>query len=183
MLDGMSFFDDAPSTPSDLQHGGSWDRPFAQFPHVALTDTLLLARTNEVAVAVEAIWAFKSGFEFWLKMLFRAPAPAPDEQTNHQSLHIGLQFADGRRVANVSKVPDPVGSVAAGLLMKPVSFGGGQYYRSRSYWVWPLPPAGPLVFACEWPAFHIGEQQVTVDANLILDASDRSFQVWPDDSR
>jgi hypothetical protein len=45
--------------------------------------------------------------------------------------------------------------------------------------VWPLPPPGPLVLACEWSAFNIGEERAQVDAQLILDAPKHSVQIWP----
>jgi hypothetical protein len=53
-------------------HGGPWDRPEGEFPSAAAS-ALLLARTEEVAVAVTAIWAFKAGFEFWVWAQFRHP--------------------------------------------------------------------------------------------------------------
>lgn len=131
-----------------------------------------------VAVALTAIWAFKAGFEFWIKAQFRHDGPALETCPDDQSLHVGLQFADGRRVANVGNVSEPAGSVPAGLILSPRSSGGGRRHRNRSYWVWPLPPAGPLTFVCEWAAFDIPEQRAEVDAQLILNAAQRSVQVW-----
>ena len=52
---------------------------------------------------------------------------------------------------------------------------------AASYYVWPLPPDGPLRFVCEWPAYGIGESRVEMDAALILDASARAVRFWPDD--
>ena len=55
------------------------------------------------------------------------------------------------------------------------SVGGGAPYSFFSrWWTWPLPPAGPLEFVCEWPAFDIAESRVGIDAQLILDAAQRS---------
>jgi hypothetical protein len=48
--------------------------------------------------------------------------------------------------------------------MNPVSFGGGHLHQDRSYWVWPLPPVGPLTFMCEWAAFDIPEMLADTDA-------------------
>ena len=168
--------------------GGPWDGPYpqggpgdpseAEFPSVAVS-ALLLARAEVVAVAVTAIWAFKAGFEFWVWAQFRHSAPALEEETDEQSLHIGLQFADGRKVANVGRMPEPAGSEQAGLILSPRSMGGGLRQSNRRYWVWPLPPAGPLAFVCEWSAFDIPETRTEVDAQLILDAAERSIRIWP----
>jgi len=45
---------------------------------------------------------------------------------------------------------------------------------------WPLPPAGPLEFVCEWPAFGIAESRAGIDARLILDAARHSVRLWPE---
>ena len=44
---------------------------------------------------------------------------------------------------------------------------------------WPL--AGPLEFVCEWPTFGIAETRADIDAQLILDAAQRSIRLWPED--
>jgi hypothetical protein len=177
----MGFFDNVSRIGADTPYprGGRWDPPAAEFPIVAVS-ALLLARTEVVAVVVTAIWAFKAGFEFWIKAQFRHDGPALATEPDERSLHVGLLFADGRKVANVGSVSEPAGSVPTGLILSPRSSGGGRRHRDRSYWVWPLPPAGPVTFVCEWAAFNIPEQRAEVDAQLILDAARRSVQVWPE---
>jgi hypothetical protein len=180
----MGFFDDAP--PSRERHGAGagWSQPKAEFPHVALADAVILARTQEVAVAITAIWAFSTGFEFWMAARFQQDVPLIADVDDQPSLlmRIGVQFADGRRVANLGQAPEPSGSMPSGLLLRPMSFGGSRLDRNRSYWVWPLPPPGPLTFAFEWAAFDIGEGRVEVDAQLIIDAATRSVPIWDDDT-
>ena len=176
----MGFFDDAGPERDWERRGGVWKRPDAELPRAA-ESALLLARTDAVAVAVTAIWAFRSGFEFWVATLFRQPGPALQKEPDDQSLHIGLRFADGRKVANVGHVPGPAGSVPGNLILSPLSFGGGMFSRSRSYWVWPLPPAGPMTFVCEWAAFGIPETSMDVDAEPILRAATQTIKLWPED--
>jgi hypothetical protein len=177
----MGFFDGVSGVSPDAPYprGGPWDPPSAEFPRVAAS-AVVLARTEVVAVAITAIWAFTAGFEFWVHALFRHDGRALEKQPDDQVLHVGLQFADGRKVANVGPVAEPAGSVPAGLILRPRSFGGGRRHQDRSYWVWPLPPAGPLSFFCEWAAFGIPESHADVDAQLILDAAAHSVQVWPE---
>jgi hypothetical protein len=47
--------------------------------------------------------------------------------------------------------------------------------------VWPLPPAGPLEFICQWPVYGIGETRIGIDGQLILDAARQSVQLWSED--
>jgi hypothetical protein len=132
----MGFFDGvsrvSPDTP--YPRGGRWDPPSAEFPRVA-TSAVLLARTQVVAVGIRAIWAFAAGFEFWVHAQFRHDGPALERRPDDQSLHVGLQFADGRKAANVGRVAEPAGSILAGLVLSPHSFGGGRRHQDRSYWV------------------------------------------------
>ena len=58
---------------------------------------LLLARTDAVAVIVAAVWAFRDGFTFWVRAPFRQAGAGLDERPDEQALHIGVQFADGRK--------------------------------------------------------------------------------------
>jgi hypothetical protein len=45
-------------------------------------------------------------------------------------------------------------------------------------WVWPLPPAGPLTFVCEWPAAGIEFTRTEVDAQPLLDAATQAQQIF-----
>ncbi len=49
------------------------------------------------------------------------------------------------------------------------------------YWVWGLPPPGPLVFVCEWPARGIGQSRMQADARLVLETAERAVPIWPED--
>jgi hypothetical protein len=176
----MGFFDDAPRPRPDepAPQGHPWDPPAAELAKAGAS-ALLLARTEVVAVAITAVWAFREGFEFWVGAQFRRRGLALQDTSDEQSLHLGVQFADGRKVANVGRLPDPAGSAAGGLILSPRSFGGGHWQKNRTYWVWPLPPPGPLAFVCEWAAFGIPESRAEIDAQLILDAAADSIQLWP----
>jgi hypothetical protein len=59
---GVGFFDDIPR-PDDSLCGRQcrpWEPPVAEFPCAVATGPLGLARTEEVAVAVIGVWAFKA---------------------------------------------------------------------------------------------------------------------------
>ena len=56
--------------------------------------------------------------------------------------------------------------------------GGGPRSLFTRWWAWPLPPAGPLEFVCQWSVLEIPETRASIDAQLILDAAGRSVQLW-----
>jgi hypothetical protein len=175
----MGFFADAPEPRESRGNGAAWRPPAGQYPAPALTSAIELARTDEVALAIIAILAYTTGFEFYLTARYRRHGAALRLDAEFGGLRFGLQFADGRKATNVRSVPDPAGSEQAGLTLSPTSFGGGQRHRSRWYWVWPLPPPGPVTFICEWADHGIGERSAVVDGQDILAAAARSIWLWP----
>jgi hypothetical protein len=46
------------------------------------------------------------------------------------------------------------------------------------FWVWPLPPEGPLAFVCEWPFEGLELQRKEIDAAVIRDAAAKARQLW-----
>ena len=58
---------------------------------------------------------------------------------------------------------------------------GNQRAWNAQFWLWPLPPPGPLVFVTEWPIAGIDLTRVEVDADLILEASLEAQELWPDE--
>jgi hypothetical protein len=89
-----------------------------------------------------------------------------------------VQFSDGRTA--ISGRP-PGDSEPTGPLLQSRGGGGTSHSQLLRWWVWPLPPAGPLEFICQWPVYGIGETRIGIDGQLILDAARRSVQLWPED--
>jgi hypothetical protein len=192
----VSFFEQftavPPAEPEPEPERPPWFKPQAQLPAVVPVE-LVLARTEAAAVLLSAVRAYRTGFEFTVVALVRErirsgrrlesvhahpPAgvdPGPD------FLRFGLRFADGRSAANLphSEPPDTGDPAsAAPMLMRQHGSGDGQRWE-HDFWVWPLPPPGPLAFVCQWPALEIPESAVEIDAGLVLDAAARSYELWP----
>lgn len=106
----------------------------------------------------------------------------------------GFEFADGRRVTNVdpapwSEAPDEVRTGAAGPgawaawepsrpVLQAGGGGVGPRYADHKYWLWPLPPAGPLLVVCQWPARGIGQTIHEIDGGTIVEAAARARPLW-----
>jgi hypothetical protein len=43
------------------------------------------------------------------------------------------------------------------------------------FWVWPLPPPGPVRVFCRWPVAEIEHAERTVQAERIVEAAKRSL--------
>jgi hypothetical protein len=160
---------------------------------------LVLARTEEVAVAVTDATAYPTGFELRLVSRARTAAghgapwddpfdPATMLRMRHapgrgelppEFLRFGLEFADGTKATNLGGFQDPEKDPGTRVLMEGSGSGGGASWDTE-YWSWPLPPEGPLAFVCEWPAKGIPLTRAEVDARLVLDAAARAEVLWDD---
>ena len=101
----MGFFDDLPAPePAPSRRHHPWEPPEAELPGIVPIDTLLLARTDQVAVAVTGLSAFSAGIEIFLTARIRPSAEQPEGHlpggprelaASRRSFRFGLQFSDG----------------------------------------------------------------------------------------
>ena len=47
-----------------------------------------------------------------------------------------------------------------------------------SFWLWPLPPPGPLTWVGQWPDRNLSESVVEVDATILEAAASEAEQLW-----
>jgi hypothetical protein len=173
-----------------------WAPPLRTLPGL-VAETIVLAHTDRVAVAVSHVAAYPVGFSFALQTVPRRHGPRawgdidfmgwghgvdasgrlPDDL-----LRFGVEFADGGRATSLDILARRERSEAppAGPVLWHIGGGGGGGRWSHDVWVWPLPPPGRLTFACEWPALGIPLTRVDVDAGTVRAAAGRARVLWPD---
>jgi hypothetical protein len=157
---------------------------------------LIVARTDETVVGVAGIQAYPAGFSFTLSLrlrnlsaqeeqrlpyLFDSTDPEDDPLAG-DFLRFGVQFADGRKATTLENPRyDAEGPEPDRPVLREHGGGGGGTAWDMEYWLWPLPPAGPFAFVCEWPARGIAESRAEIDAAAILEAAGSAVILWPDD--
>ncbi|AVT29455.1 hypothetical protein C6361_08060 [Plantactinospora sp. BC1] len=171
----------------------AWMKPEAVFPGV-VAEHRLLAHTDSAAIAITGLLAYPGGFEFSVTAVLRAPDRRPG--LAHHGIHpmgywaggtlppeflrVGVHFADGSSITNLDRDAfPPLGAEPAGPLLVPGGAEADDRRRVAHYWVWPLPPPGPVTFVGEWPGYGIPESRMEVDGRLILDAATRAVRLWP----
>ena len=157
---------------------------------------LLLARSPKAAVSVQHVTAFPTGFEFrvvarcrldgelWDPMHglagFRGRPGVTGGEMSDEILRFGIQFADGSKATSLGPpMIGPSDKTQKGPILQHGGGSSGGPVAEMTFWVWPLPPAGPLVFVCEWPKYRIPLTRKEIDAGLIRDAAKLAIELWP----
>jgi hypothetical protein len=103
----------------------------------------------------------------------------------HRLLRVGLRFSDGTKVTSLEPGRwQPGGTEPDGPVLALTPGGGGgrglaDRHAELGLWLWPLPPAGPVEFAVEWPIAGIPETIVRLDGAALVAAGGRSEPTWP----
>jgi hypothetical protein len=178
----MSFFDEEPPAVPQEQstRQPEWSGPPENAVGATVPFDLVLANTGDVAVAVGGMTAYPTGVSFEIRVLHREPPPDDMFFRLHHpgpgGLRFGVELADGTRVVADRGAAEP----GRGPTLTARGGGGGGLSYELGFWLWPLPPAGPLRFACTWPDEGIEETTAEVDAPL-REAATRAVELWPDE--
>jgi len=179
------WFGKAPTTPPPYP----WDKP-TNVAGEAVPIGFVLASSASGAIRVQHVTAYPNGFEFdvvahhrgsnevWDPMYglagLRGRLGDPYGKLSDEHLRFGVQFSNGAKATNVGppmSMPTPPGTPGPWLL----SHGGEaeEGLAQSTFWVWPLPPPGPLQFVAEWPLHGISLSRHAIDSSVIRDAAGR----------
>ena len=178
--------------PRPVQRGvpRSWDPPETEFPGSVPVRILPFGRSEQTAIAITGILAYSNGFEIFLTRLRRPDAPGFDEDlepgapggklAGPETFRFSVEFSDGRTATHdkpygrSSAIPHGDAEPAEPILWSR-GRGGTSHYQLIRWWVSPLPPDGPVEFVCQ---LGTHELRGGFSARVILDAAQRSFQMW-----
>lgn len=85
---------------------------------------------------------------------------------------LGVEFADGQRATHPPTAAGR-GQGPTQPRLQQQSASGLAEVTSR-WWLTPLPPPGPLVLTCAWPAYGIRDARATISAELLHQAAARA---------
>ena len=189
----MSLFDDEPVRA--VRSGADWENhrrhraPQSGPPQdevgVLAMSSFLLARTNEVVVAVRGITAYSDGLHLTVVVLFADEQKSEDLAYSMNDFsrspgrfRFGCVYADGRSATTGTRDAPAVERGGDGPVLVLLRSGSVGLLWSAEYWLHPLPPPGPLVLGCRWPDRAIPETLVDVDPAPLLAAAAASTPVW-----
>ncbi len=174
---------------------------------VAVPVGSVLARSDRGVVAVSHALAYSTGISFELVAHVAGLRPGRSDQFFHaqhiahrgrrsdaddlpeEFLRVGVELADGARASNLTGRRPwglPGETRPAGPLLVHAGGQGGQATEtsatwSVAFWLWPLPPDGPLRLYCEWPAAGIALASAQVDAGALRRAAAGAARLWSAD--
>ena len=190
----MPFFE-TPEPPAEPTPPAPYGPPIWTGPSELVLGTWipaqqLITKTENVAVALRGLCAYPNGFDVHVSFLGRPPVGPRQGQAFFHALHtgrgprFGFQFADGRRAGpNLSPMGRDLPKDDAGIPTVPVLMprggGGGGSEWKQAFWVWPLPPDGPLKLFFDWPERNIAEIAVTLDGSAVHHGGEQAIELWP----
>jgi hypothetical protein len=197
----MSFFEPLEQPPPEEEHRApAWLGPPDNVLGAAVPLRLLLARTDDVAIAITDATAFPNGVELNVALRLRRLSPAarralmrggpfhypsfpgdePDGGIPPELLRLGVQFADGRKATTLGPRHQHFEREPDGPVLMQRGGGGGDRSWNMHVWLWPLPPPGALAFVVEWPLAGIAETRVEIDAGVMIEAAAQAETLWPE---
>jgi hypothetical protein len=152
---------------------------------------LVIARSASAAVYVGRCLAYPTGFELEVRVELAADAADLDPSLNgphhrpgsrsgsswDEMLKFGVEFSDGRKATNVS-LRRPGSEAPEEPVLWGMGGGGGGGRWRQDFWVWPLPPPGPVTLVCEWPVAGIALSRAEIDAQVLLVAAGRAVAAF-----
>jgi hypothetical protein len=159
----------------------------------AVAATVVLVKRSELAIAVTDFRAYSSGIagrlvvrtrerELGGRMMhpmhptMRARGTDSNELPR-ELLRFGIEFADGRRATTIDNRASRRDEPPEIVLMQRGGGGGGNGWE-LGFWIWPLPPEGPLTFAVEWPAESVDLTTSQLDTAPLRAAAAGSEALW-----
>lgn len=148
-----------------------------------------MVKTEQLAVWIADAEVYPTGLVLKVVLKGREPARRGAE-TGAGSWRFGVQFSYGRKaqIYGLGGI-GPQGARAArtagatafrlgaappgGPLLGARGGAGGRSNWHQDHWLWPLPPPGDLVIACECPNVGLGLTTIATSADAIHDAAAR----------
>jgi hypothetical protein len=198
----VNFFEPPPPLPEPDEAGEPrpsppWYGPPEDVVGRAVPAEFVLARTEKLALAIWGVAAFPTGITFSLATVLRESSQGVDLDSDmpmyrysrrrrsgqgdalpDDLLRFGVQMADGTKATNLSNRLSLREETPTGPVLMQRGGGGGDRGWHQGWWLWPLPPEGPLTFVCEWPAHGIAMTRHEIDAGPIRNAAAEARAIW-----
>jgi hypothetical protein len=186
----VGFFEPPPPPPEPPKQPPQppWLTPPANVLARGVPAELLVVRTDDAAIVIRNVVAYPNGIEFMLSIRLRRPrhgfldhpfGQGPGRGAGDGVLRFGVQFSDGAKATTLGSFMGRWPDEEPRVWLSQHGGSGRAESWEFGYWLWPLPPPGPLTFVVAWPAENIPETRTEIDAAPIRDAAAQAEVLWP----
>ena len=175
-----------------------WSGPPDDEVGVAVAARMVIASQPRLFIAVTDCAAYSNGFSLGLAVRSKDDIDpeqmgmrSPFERENTSGIQIGIRFSDGREVRANGYGPNPMlmryykdwsegksPEAPPGPVIGPTSGGGGGRNWNFNYFIALLPPDGPVMITCRWPARGLQTAGKELNGTSIRAAGLKSKSVW-----
>jgi len=151
---------------------------------VGLPTSVVLARTDDAAVALFGLQVYTTGVAFTLVIRVRPSSQLGTGRALNELVWgrgpgpgrflLGIELSDGRRASGL-----PTPDRDSDLVFHSGSGSGGEASVEQTWWLSPLPPDGPLRLVVRCPELGIGETVTELDGSAMRRAADGVVTLWP----
>jgi hypothetical protein len=176
----------------------AWFGPPQDELAVCVPLALVLARseTGVIALSHASVYSTGVGIELLVqarglpereaqRLFHEQHLPPTESDLSPAYLRLGIEFADGSRASNLQgrhQGHDPEQRPEGPVLIQHGGGGGssgpGRVSMRPGFWLWPLPPPGPIRLVCEWPLLDIPLTTVELDGGEVRSAATRAVKLW-----
>jgi len=156
------------------------DAPLNVMPwSVALNFTLV--QTGDLTAWIGSARVYRDGLKFELLVAQRDPSArsaAAGTFFARDSFRLGVSLSDGRSSEQDHQVTS-LDEQPRGVVLTQGAGSSSARFSRFDYWMWPLPPPGPVTFAFVWEEAGIRETLAQIDAAPLIEAAAQARELWP----
>jgi hypothetical protein len=154
--------------------------------------TLLLAQTENLAIVITDVVAFPTGFVFtviarrkialygdaWMDA-FRRDRERPEGSSSHL-LQMAILLPDGSRLSSLAPTLPKLERPSGPCLVPRGGPPGDSWSVGATFWIWPLPTSGNILFECDWPSQRVEKVAAHLETALLVESARNAVTLWED---
>jgi hypothetical protein len=140
----------------------------------------VVVQTAELLVTLGPMEAFPTGVSVELRVTTRQRSRGLERRRDLDAhMRFGVGYPDGSKwqgmgpycpVSREAPPPSP--------MMWSTGGGGDARHFTHHYWLWPLPPPGPVTFALAWPEANVEEATIQIEGAVLRAAAQEAQKLW-----
>lgn len=140
---------------------------------------IVLVRNARLLITLGPMEAYPTGVSIELQVTSRQPRHFGGREDDDGGMQVGVAYGDGSKWQGFGeRWPSPGEKSPPSPMMWSMGGGGSDRHFSYRYWLWPLPPPGPVTFALTWPERGVEETTIEIDSGVFRAAAEEAQKLW-----